>query len=154
MKKFRYKYPAWMKIILILATFLALFSLGVNVFRIIKANGSAVYDYLSTSIAILISIVGLVLFAAMLISSGYKVTDDELILYWGLLKNKFPIKAIKRIVLNQTTEKLILYYNEDNYFVLNAKTVDCPDLADELRKRNDRIIFELTSSTPPEQKNK
>ena len=154
MKTYKYKYPIWIKILLILAVMLAVTSLAINIFRIIDAKGSAVYDYLSTSIAIVISIIGLILFSAMLVSSGYKVTESELILFWGLLKNKFPIKSLTRAVLDQTTEKLILYYNEDNYFVVNAKTVDHMDLVDELRSKNDKIVFEITSSAPPEAKTK
>lgn len=154
MKKFRYVYPVWMKILLIAAVILAAASLTVNVYRIIAAEGAATYDYLSPSIAILISVLGIVLFSSMLISSGYKVTDKELVLYWGLLKNAFPIASIKKIVLEQTNEKLILYYNEDNYFVLNARSVEYMDLADELRKKNDRILFEIATATPPDAKTK
>ena len=151
MKKFRYKYPVWIKILIIAAAVVAVASLALNIYRLIKANGSETYDYLSFTIATLISLIGAVLFIAMIVSSGYKVDDDNLTLYWGFLSNKMPVKSIKRIVLEQTREKLVIYYNEENFFVLNAKTVEPVDLVDELRKRNDKIIFEITSAaTPPE----
>ena len=151
MKKFKYKYPVWIKIIIIVAIILAVASLVLNIYRLIKANGATTYDYMSFTIAVAISLAGGVLFTAMLVSSGYKVDDNELTLYWGFLKNKLPIKAMKKIVFEQTSEKLVIYYNEDNFFVLNGKTCEPLELVDELRKRNDKIIFELTStSVPPE----
>ena len=154
MKKFKYKYPIWIKIVVIAAIILAVASLVLNVYRLIKANGAGTYDYMSFTIAVIISLAGGVLFTAMLVSSGYKVDDNDLTLYWGFLKNKLPIKAMKKIVFEQTQERLVIYYNEDNFFVLNGKTCEAPlDLVDELRKRNDKIIFEMTSVSNPPEKN-
>lgn len=143
MKKFRYKYPVWMKIVVIAAIVLASASFTVNVYRLVKA-----FDYMSSAIAVVISVVAAALFSSMLISSNYTVTDKELVLNWGFLKNRFPLSSVKKIVLEQTKEKLILYYNEDNFFILNARTVDYADLVDEMRKKNDKIVFEFTSSAP------
>ena len=143
MKKFRYKYPVWMKIVVIAAIVLASASFTLNVYRLVKA-----FDYMSSAVAVVISVVAAALFSSMLISSNYTVTDKELVLNWGLLKNRFPLSSVKKIVLEQTKEKLILYYNEDNFFILNARTVDYADLVDEMRKKNDKIVFEFTSSAP------
>ena len=143
MKKFRYKYPVWMKIVVIAAIVLASASFTVNVYRLVKA-----FDYMSSAVAVVISVVAAALFSSMLISSNYTVTDKELVLNWGFLKNRFPLSSVKKIVLEQTKEKLILYYNEENFFILNARTVDYADLVDEMRKKNDKIVFEFTSSAP------
>ena len=150
MKKFKYKFKPWIVVLLSIGVIVAAAGIGINVYRLAANKHPDSYTLVSYIIALVISIAGGATFVSILVSSYYTVTDDELVLCWGFLKNRLAIKSIKRVVLNQSTDKLALYYNEDNFFVMDAKTVDPTVIADLLRKKNDRIIFEITSDDPPE----
>ena len=145
MKKIKYRFRPLILVVIISAVVIAVAGIALNIWRFVSADFADAYDYVSLSIALLVSVVGFVLFFAMLVSSSYKVTDEELILTWGFLKNKLPIKSMTRIVYEQTKEQLVVYYMAEDFFVLNAKTVDYLELVDELRKRNGKIVFEITS---------
>ena len=88
---------------------------------------------------------GFVVFLTVLLNSHFTVTDEQLILNWGFLKNRLDIKSITRITLEQTKMRLAIYYNTDDFFTINAKTVDSIELVEELRRKNNKIVFEISS---------
>ncbi len=144
--KFKYKYSKLMIAFLYAGLVLALACLIINVIRLINAEDRTSYNWASFISTILISIAFFVLALSMLINSYYKVDEKHLTLCWGFLKNQLEIKSISRMVLDSTNNKLFVYYNEDNFFVINAKTIDATDLITEVRKFNKNVSFEFTSS--------
>lgn len=156
MIKFRYKFRPWVLAVIIIAVVIAAAGIAMNVYRFIAAGDSAdSYEYVSFVIAILVLTVGLVVFSAALFSSYYTITDSELVLNWGFLKNRLPIKTMTRVVLEQTRMQLVIYYNADEFFLINAKTVEYLDLIEALRKKNGKIVFEIsTREETPKDENK
>ena len=156
MFRLRYKFRPWVLAVIIIAVVIAAAGIGLNVYRFITVSDTGdSYEYVSLIIAILVHAVGLTVFSAALISSYYTVTDTELVLNWGFLKNRLPIKAMSRVVLEQTRMQLVIYYNADEFFVINAKTVEYLDLIEALRKKNGKIVFEISSrEETPKDENK
>ena len=62
-----------------------------------------------------------------------------------MLKNEIELKSITRIVYNTATDKLAIYYNDDNFFMLNAKNVNYGELAEIIKEKNNRVVFEMIS---------
>ena len=132
-------------IIIISALVIALAGITLNIVRLVNLNSADSYDYVSVGIALLVSAVGFVVFLTVLLNSHFTVTDEQLILNWGFLKNRLDIKSITRITLEQTKMRLAIYYNTDDFFTINAKTVDSIELVEELRRKNNKIVFEISS---------
>ena len=156
MFRLRYKFRPWVLAVIIIAVVIAAAGIALNIYRFITVSDTGdSYEYVSLIIAILVLAVGLTVFSAALISSYYTVTDTELVLNWGFLKNRLPIKTMSRVVLEQTRMQLVIYYNADEFFVINAKTVEYLDLIEALRKKNGKIVFEISSrEETPKDENK
>ncbi|MBP5373230.1 MAG: hypothetical protein J6Y44_03495 [Clostridia bacterium] len=156
MFRLRYKFRPWVLAVIIIAVVIAAAGIALNIYRFITVSETGdSYEYVSLIIAILVLAVGLTVFSAALISSYYTVTDTELVLNWGFLKNRLPIKTMTRVVLEQTRMQLVIYYNADEFFVINAKTVEYLDLIEALRKKNGKIVFEISSrEETPKDENK
>ena len=146
MNKYKYNYSKPVLAIIILGIPLALACIVMNVIRFIKSYADFnAYNYASTFVVIAVSIAYLVVAIALLIDSSYYVTDKHFVLKWGILKNEIELKSITRIVYNTATNKLAIYYNDDNFFMLNAQNVNYGELADMIKEKNHRVVFEMIS---------
>lgn len=146
MNKYKYNYSKLVLTLIILGIPLALACIVMNVFRLIKSYADLnAYNYASVFVVIAVSIAYLVIAIALLIDSSYYVTDKHFVLKWGVLKNEIELKSITRIVYNTATDKLAIYYNDDNFFMLNAKNVNYGELAEIIKEKNNRVVFEMIS---------
>ena len=146
MNKYKYNYSKLVLTLIILGIPLALACIVMNVLRLIKSYADFnAYNYASVFVVIAVSIAYLVIAIALLIDSSYYVTDKHFVLKWGVLKNEIELKSITRIVYNTATDKLAIYYNDDNFFMLNAKNVNYGELAEIINEKNNRVVFEMIS---------
>lgn len=146
MKKFKYNYKKSALALLIAGVPIGVACIIVNVIRLVKNYADySPYQYVSFGVVILLSIAYLVLATAIFIDSSYFVTDKNFVLKWGLLKNEIPLESITRISYCVTTDKLAVYYGNEEYLCFNAKSVKFDELADEIRAKNKKVIFEMVS---------
>ena len=123
--KHKYHYSKLILSLMITGIPLAVACIVINVIRFIKNYTEySAYNYASTFVVIAISVAYLVIIIALFVDSSYYVTDKYFILKWGLLKNQIELKSVTRIVLNSATKKVAIYYNDDNFFMLNASSID------------------------------
>lgn len=146
MKKYKYHYQKPILIAIIACLPLALCCIVVNIVRLVMTFDSYdTYKFVSFAVVIILAFAYIVFAIALLIDSSYVITDKYFIVKWGLLQNKIELKSITRMVLNVKNDKLAVYFNADDYFIVNAKGVDCAEMFDVVRKNNKRAVFEMIS---------
>ena len=74
-------------------------------------------------------------------SSYYQITDKQVILKWGIIKNKIDISDVKEIKFITNTQKLELTFEDDSYFVIAVSSEWKEDFVDELRKTFPKIPY-------------
>ncbi len=145
MKKYKYKFTPLMLSLLIGLIVLALVCLGVNVYSIVKNISLnielSLTNYISYAITILLSICAVVISICAIFNSYYKITDTELILKWGLIKNKFSLSTIKQIKLIPLAKKLELVFKDDSFFVVSTCEKWHEEFVDELKSKNPNVSF-------------
>ena len=153
MKKYKYNYSKLVLAIIIAGIPLAVACIALNILRLTKNYQSfTTYNYLALGIILLISVAYIVIAISLLIDSSYYVTDKHFVLKWGLLKNEIELKSITKIVLNTSTDKLAIYYNDEDFFNINSKNVDYGELVSAVKEKNKKIVFEMitdNNSTTP-----
>lgn len=146
MKKYKYHYQKPILIAIIAFLPIALCAIALNVVRLVLTFESYdAYKFASFAVVVILAIAYIVFAIALLIDSSYVITDKHFIVKWGLLQNKIELKAITRMVLNVKNDKLAVYYNSEEYLIVNAKDVDCAAMFDDVRKVNHRAVFEMIS---------
>ncbi len=146
MQRFKYKFKNYVYVVMVAAILLALLTIAMTFYRLIK-NGYDPSHLLGLITTLLISVLIIVLIVSMLISSYYEVNDKNFVLRWGILKNVIPIKEITKTVHNPETDKLTVYFGEnDNFMIISVVKVNPLDIVDALRSKNKKIMFESISS--------
>lgn len=145
MKKYRYKFPAYAVVIILIGFLVAIACSVWNVLRFVgnirKNNELTVYNYLSFILAILLSLAYIVLAAAALINSNYVITEKTVVLRWGLIKNVIDLREIKEIKLDGVKHRLELVYEDDSYFLIATDEEWYEAFVDELREKFPKIPF-------------
>lgn len=144
MKKFQYKFTT-LSIIFIIAGILAgATCVALNAVRFFKLLDSSVAtssDYMSVMLATVIGLLAVVILIAVLFNSYYAVENKNFVAKWGFFANKIALKDITRIAHFKLSDKLVIYYSVDNFFVINAKLTDYEGIIDELKSTNPKIIY-------------
>lgn len=144
MKKFQYKFTP-LSIVFIIAGILAgAACVALNAVRFFKLLDSSVAtssDYMSVMLATVIGLLAVVILIAVLLNSYYAVENKNFVAKWGFFTNKIALKDITRIAHFKLSDKLVIYYSVDNFFVINAKLTDYEGVIDELKSANPKIIY-------------
>ncbi len=93
--------------------------------------------------------IGLTVFVAgMLIRSRYTLTDDELIMQLGLIKQRFQLKKIYSVHLFRGAKKLAVYFDDfhTDYIAIAIAEEQFDDFVRELTARNPRIGFTFSTA--------
>ncbi len=145
MKKYKYKFTPLMLSLLIGLIVLALVCLGINVYSIIKNISLnialSLTNYISYTITLLLSICAVVISICAIFNSYYKITDTEIVLKWGIIKNKFDLSIIKQVKLIPSAKKLELIFNDDSFFVVSTCEKWHEEFVDELKSKKPNISF-------------
>lgn len=144
MKKFKYKFTT-LALVFIIAGMLAggacVVLNAVRFKNLLQAAISTSSDYMSVIISMLIGAAAIVLLIAVLINSYYSIEKNDFVAKWGFFANKIALKDITRIAHFKLSDKLVIYYSADNYFVINAKKTDYEGVIDMLKAANPKIIY-------------
>ena len=152
-RKFKYKFITSTVLLVICGLILALSCVALNVdrlFKLIKSDVAQTANYLSTGLAILVGVLGIVFISAFLISSSYSVTDRYLISRWGIILSKYEIKNITKITYFRVSEKLVVFYDEDNFINVCINKSEFDAFVDCLKKQNPKIFYAYDSENKGE----
>lgn len=144
-KKYKYKFTKSFYIIGILGSVIALACIVINAIRFIGLSSKQIvpgfYEYVSLILSVLLSIAFIVFIITAIKSSYYQITDKQVILKWGIIKNKIDISDVKEIKFITNTQKLELTFEDDSYFVIAVSSEWKEDFVDELRKTFPKIPY-------------
>ena len=144
-KKYKYKFTKSFYIIGILGGVIALACIVINAIRFIGLSSKQIvpgfYEYVSLILSVLLSIAFIVFIITAIKSSYYQITDKQVILKWGIIKNKIDISDVKEIKFITNTQKLELTFEDDSYFVIAVSSEWKEDFVDELRKTFPKIHY-------------
>jgi hypothetical protein len=145
MKKYKYKFTPLMLSLLIGLIVLALVCIAINVYSIVKNISLnialSLTNYISYAITILLSICAVVISICAIFNSYYKITDTEIVLKWGIIKNKFDLSTIKQIKLIPLAKKMELVFKDDSFFVVSTCEKWHEEFVDELKSKNPNVSF-------------
>ena len=152
-QKFNYKFTTATVLLVIGGIILAVACVMLNVDRLlklIKTDISTLSNYLSVALAILVGTLGIVFISAFLLCSNYTVTDTHLISRWGIIVSKYELKNATRITHFRVSEKLVFFYDEDNFINVCIEKQRFDEFANAIRKVNPKVFYALDSENKGE----
>lgn len=142
-KIFKFRFTSLMIALAIAVIALCAVGIGVSVWRIMEEGIHSFNDALQSPFLILVCLLGIIIVVALLIRSRYLITDEYLILQFGFIKNKYPIKNITSLLLDTDTHKLTAYMGEE-YFVIVTDPNWNNDFVQAIREVNADVEFHFT----------
>ena len=158
-KVFPFRFTATMLAVFAVLLCLCAAGIGLTTWQFVdflKGDISSVYEWLKYLLLYLVSGLLGVLIAAMLISSRYIVTESELIVRFGLIKQRFLLKKIFSVHLFKGSGKLAVYFDDfkTKYMVIVVKEAWYDDFIRTLMLKNPNIGFDFTSAEEEQIKKK
>lgn len=144
MQKFKYKFTPLALVFIILGMISGLACVVLNVIRFIsllQTTTAVSSDYMSASVSAIIGVIAIVVLLAVVLNSYYSIENKDFVARWGFFANKIPLKDITGITLFRLTDKLVIYYSTDNFFVINAKRTDYENVITALMSANNKIVY-------------
>lgn len=142
MKKFRFKYPAVVWVLLAIVFALSVAGLIWNVYNFISfVNSDSVKTVLYSVIILLVAFL-VILTISVAVYGMYVIKGDTLYSYFGLVRSKFDINDITEITHFKKSDKLVVYFSDAKYTVIVIDKTDYDDFVVALREVNRKIIFD------------
>ena len=156
-KKFKYNFTKLFYVIAAVGAVIAILCIVFNVINFVKLIGNniapSLYQYGSLILAVVLSIAYIVLVVAALFKSYYFITDKELVLKWGLIKNTLSLNDAKEIKLTTNTSKLELVFEDESWFNIAINNNLKEEFVQDLKSKHEKIVF-VQETTPIEPNNK
>ena len=151
MKTYKFKFSIPVIILSIVAILLALGGgIGWTVYRIINIGFASVLLGIQYVVLLLVSLLIVIVFLSLLIRSYYKITDQELILRFGIIPTKYKISEIESVHLFTKTNKLVVYFKGEKYTVIVVKPEWHNEFIKDLISRNEKIRYDVSTSDKDE----
>lgn len=145
MKKYPYKFTPLIKVLFILGIVLAVAVIVVNAIKFAKTEVVDTYSYITLINTVVVSVFALVLLFSILFNSKFILDDTLLTLRWGFIKNQYKIVSITKLVKLDASNKLILYYDDENYIVVYIAPEIFDEFSKDLVEKNKNIVVEYTN---------
>lgn len=149
MKVFKFKFTKLTTIMIYVGIALCFVGLGVNVFALVTSDiasaANKVYPIIQHTLMFLIPIALLILLISFLVSSYYSVDDKTLKTSFGIIKSKYNLSDIETVLLDRSTNKLSVYFKDNNFIVIVVKEEWYNDFIDAICKANRNIEFSIKS---------
>lgn len=142
--KYKYKFTPLALVLIILGMVSGVVCIVINLIRFVRLLDSVTAtstDYMSATIAAIIGAIALVALIAVLFNSHYSIENKNFVARWGFFANKIPLNDITGVTLFKLTNKLVIYYSGDNFFVINAKRTDYENVINALKNANNKIVY-------------
>lgn len=155
-KKYKFKFPPLWIIIAIIGIALAVACVVLNAIRFIgffeRNEDPGTYGYMSLILSILICLGFIVMALTAIINSYYEITDKQVILRWGFIKNVIDLSEVKEIKYLTLSKKLELIFTDESYFLVVINDLWVEDFVNELKEKFPKIPFIQETETPTENK--
>ena len=149
MKIFKYKFSKLAYTLICVGFGLCFIGLGLNIFLVvtddIASSANMVYPIIQYSLMFLIPIVLLVILISLLVSSYYSIDENTLTTSFGIIKSKYDIGSIQTVLLDRTTNKLTVFFDNASFIVIVVKEDWYDEFTDALLKVNRNIEFSINS---------
>lgn len=147
-KYYQFKFSLSMILLLILAIVLCVAGFGVTIWRMVVAGTGSAWQWIQYILLFVISFSLAGIAVSMLVCSRYIVTDKEVILQFGIIKQRYKIEKIRYIHLFQGAKKLAVYFDDARckqiMIVIKEELYD--DFTKTLLKRNDHTGFSFSTA--------
>lgn len=149
MKMFKFKFSKLTTVFIYVGIILAVASFGVTLYNVIKADyiysDKAVYSIIGYVAMFIVSVLLLVILISLLLSSYYSVGGDEFKTSFGIIKSKFKISDIEKVMLDRSSDKLAVYFKNNSFIMVVVKPEWYEDFVNELLKCNPQIEYIINS---------
>ncbi len=125
---------------------LGFLGIGMTIYRILNSGFSTPSLIIQHVLVLLVSVLALLVFSSILIRSVYILTDDNLILWFGIIKSIYKISEIESVHLFTKTNKLVVYFKGERYTVIVVKPNWFHEFTQELLKRNEKIRYDVSTT--------
>ena len=158
-KRYPFRFSTTMIAVFIVGLVLcaACFSLATWQFStFIKGDISSPYEWVKYFLLYFVSIFLAVLLIAMLIRSEYVITENKLVIRFGIIRSKYDIKKIRSVSLVDGGKKLNVYFDDfkTKYMAIVVKKAWYDDFIATLTSRNEHIEFDFASTEGKDKKKK
>lgn len=128
---------------------LAAVAAGVNTYFVITEGiasaANPLYPVLQYSLLYLVAALTVILLVSLLISSYYSIDEKYFRTSFGIIKSKYEIAKIESIVLDRTTNKLSVYFDENTFIVIVVREEWYEKFISELLKVNPNVEYSILS---------
>ena len=149
MKTYKYRFTKVMTAFIWAGMVLALAAFAVNTYLIftedIASAANLFYPILRYTLMYLVSTVAFLLLLSILLSSYYSISGTTFKTSFGIIKSKYDISKIENIVLDRKTNKLSIYFDENNFIVVVVKEEWYEKFIDDLLQANPNIEYTIAS---------
>lgn len=149
MKIFKFKFTKLTMAFIYAGIVLAIAALGITIYNFIRAeyvySNSAIYTIIGYAAMLIVSVLLLIILISLLLSSYYAVGDNTLKTSFGIIKSKFKIDDIEKVVLDRSTNKLAVYFKNQTFVMIVVKPDWYEDFVNELLKCNPGIEYIINS---------
>ena len=140
MKKFKFKFSPVLITMLILLLAVSVLGLTLNLIRFFNTLSS---EYLGVK-PIIFAVLSLVLFLTAVLTlffSGYKIKNNELYFFVGLIKITLDIKKVL-LIKELNKKRLFLVYNDAKFTAIIINQKEFSSFIKTLKEVNPKIIYE------------
>lgn len=142
--KFKLSLPA--VLLSVLGILLGAGGIVFTIFRIINYGFSSAQLIIQHVVLLIVSPLAVSIFASILIRSVYKVSDKEIILWFGFIKSTYKIDEIESIHLFSKTNKLVIYFTNEKYTVIVVKPEWYNNFTKDILSRNNKIRYDVSTT--------
>ncbi len=145
MKKYKYKFPSSIVIVGIIGIVVAIGCMALGIYRFLNLLNEnikpSLYQYITFALTVLLPILYMVIAISACFNSYYFVTDDKVVLKWGVISNKFNLSDIKEVKLITNDSKLELIFKDDTYFLIATSSEWFESFVDEIKAKKPNIAY-------------
>lgn len=147
MNNYKFKFSKPILLLSVLAILVAAGGgIGWTVYRMVNIGFQTVLLGIQYVVILLVSVLIIVIFSALLIRSYYKITDKEIVLWFGIIKSTCKIADIESIHLFTKTNKLVLYFKNERYTVIVVKPEWYNQFTKDILSKNGKIRYDVSTT--------
>ena len=159
MKVFKYKFTKTITVFIYLGLALSVAAVAADTYLVIaegiKSAANPVYPIIQYTLMYVVGILLFIILLSLLLSSYYAIDGTTFKTSFGIIKSKYEVNKIQSIILDRTTGKLSVYFDENTFIVIVVKEEWYEDFIDELIKANPKIEYSVKSKeNKPDDKEK
>lgn len=146
MKTYKFRLSKLVLALLIAALAASFGGIGFTAYRIYRLGFSTVLLGIQHVVILIACVLLIVILVSILIRSCYKITDKEVLLWFGIIKSAYKIADIESVHLFTKTNKLVLYFKNERYTVIVVKPEWYNDFIKELLSKNSKIRYDVSTT--------